>query len=102
MSEVDLSKPSLRGLIWLLRNPSAWPEDFRWNYETHMTCACGLASIFWGTGEMLCSADVARMMRMEVKANQFRRILADADYAFGDKSPSAEWVADKLEELING
>lgn len=43
----DLSKPSARGLSYLLRHKELWPEGFIWNYGCHGTCAIGLASRVW-------------------------------------------------------
>lgn len=44
---VDLSKPSLKGLSYLLRNRDQWPEGFRWNFGVWAGCAVGLAMAKW-------------------------------------------------------
>lgn len=45
--EIDLSKPSLSGLSYLLRNNAIWPIGFKWDFSTTETCALGLASEYW-------------------------------------------------------
>lgn len=68
----DLSKPSLKGLAWLLRHPWNWPVNFEWDYMTvgneivsaaqrevehaplpevpcgSAGCAVGVARLVWG------------------------------------------------------
>lgn len=46
--EIDLSKPSLPGLSYLLRNDAIWPIGFVWDFSVRDTCAIGLASEYWG------------------------------------------------------
>jgi hypothetical protein len=45
---VDLSKPSLRGLITMLRDKALWPVFFEWYFGNACKCAMGLASQKWG------------------------------------------------------
>lgn len=45
----DLSKPSVEGLIWLLRHKEAWPEDFEWDYVAPEKCGAGLGICIWKT-----------------------------------------------------
>jgi hypothetical protein len=45
--EPDLSKPSVRGLAWLLRHPERWPADFEFDFWDSQTCAKGLAHRQW-------------------------------------------------------
>jgi hypothetical protein len=45
--EPDLSRPSIRGLAWLLRHPERWPEGFEFNFMDCSRCAMGLAWQFW-------------------------------------------------------
>lgn len=43
-----LAKPSLKGLVYLLRHPQLWPEGFRWDWSRSESCAMGLAAKYWG------------------------------------------------------
>lgn len=43
----DLSKPSLEGLSWLLRQPEKWPSGFSWDYSKPSRCAVGLGRRVW-------------------------------------------------------
>lgn len=46
--EPDLSKPSVRGLAWLLRHPERWPWTFGpFDYNHCPSCAMGLARAMW-------------------------------------------------------
>lgn len=44
---VDLSKPSVLGLAYLLRHRELWPTDFVFDFADCPTCAMGLAVKFW-------------------------------------------------------
>ncbi len=46
----DLSKPSVAGLVYLLRHKEQWPRGFDWNYALCTCCGMGLADEMWGTG----------------------------------------------------
>lgn len=48
-AEPDLSKPSIRGLAWLLRHPERWPVGFEFDYGQCSRCAMGLAAQVWPT-----------------------------------------------------
>jgi hypothetical protein len=55
---VDLSKPDLRTLAIVLRNPELWPPDFReWNYSCCWTCALQMVLELWGVSA--CWRDTA-------------------------------------------
>lgn len=43
-----LSRPSVDGLCFALRNPTVWPRGFEWDYSCCETCAMGLAQELWG------------------------------------------------------
>lgn len=44
---IDLSRPSVRGLAYLLRHSELWPKGFEFNYLSQVTCAIGLAATYW-------------------------------------------------------
>jgi len=44
---INLDKPSLKGLIYMLRHPEEWPEGFTWYYNSCSQCAMGLAHTLW-------------------------------------------------------
>lgn len=46
--KIDLSRPSLEGLVWLLRHPDLWPEGFEWRFMSPFGCAMGLSARQWG------------------------------------------------------
>ena len=53
----DLSQPSVKGLIYLLRNKDQWPKTFGyWSYTSAPTCAMGLAQEMWP--EHICVKNV--------------------------------------------
>lgn len=45
---VDLSKPTIEGLIYLLRHKELWPENFVWHFPSCRSCAMGLFAEEWG------------------------------------------------------
>lgn len=44
---VDLSRPSLPALVWVLRHREIWPPRFKWDYTDCYSCAMGLAWRLW-------------------------------------------------------
>ncbi len=44
---LDLTKPSLAGLSYLLRQKEMWPGGFIWDYQCTDTCAMALAEAQW-------------------------------------------------------
>lgn len=44
---VDLSKPSIEGLIYALRHPEVWPKGFEFDFRFCSKCAMGLAHAMW-------------------------------------------------------
>lgn len=50
--KIDLSRPSLRGLSYLLRHKELWPVGFEWDFGNCDRCAMGLAFSIWNLGEL--------------------------------------------------
>lgn len=48
---LDLSKPSLEGLAFLLRHQELWPKGFVWNYADCSKCAMGMAHDLWAVAK---------------------------------------------------
>jgi hypothetical protein len=44
---LDLGKPSLEALSFMLRHRETWPPGFEWNYTHCRSCAFGLAQKTW-------------------------------------------------------
>ncbi len=49
LAPLDLSQPSLLGLVYLLQHKELWPPNFHWDYWQCDKCAMGLATAIWGT-----------------------------------------------------
>jgi|SRR5882672_4744252 len=103
ISIVDLSNPTLQNLIYVLRHPDIWPEDFEWNYYSPSTCAMGLAYQLWpdhiGNTHSHTMAECFGMdhedswdIFMDCKAGLFNTIMG--------RSPTAKQVANKLEKYL--
>lgn len=46
--QINLSRPSLQALSYVLRNKGLWPQDFGpWNFTEPSGCAMGLARCLW-------------------------------------------------------
>lgn len=59
---MNLSKPTIEGLAYILRHEEEWPEDFHWDFSSHRTCALGLMSEKWGNGDLLTTYDAAPLL----------------------------------------
>lgn len=44
---LDLNKPSLEALSYILRHKGLWPPEFYWDYSQCDRCAMGLAASLW-------------------------------------------------------
>lgn len=62
---VDLTKPSLEALAYVLEHAEHWPKGWTWNFRTPVNecgtagCALGIGMWLWGID---CGADVHRRM----------------------------------------
>jgi len=98
--DVDLSKPSLEGLSYLLRNKGLWPKGFAWDYTSNLRCAIALGKETWGR-----VAWQGHEMHMPVSdysrifcAERFRRTYNV--HCLSDVTP--ELVADKIDQYLSG
>lgn len=48
---LDLGKPSLEALSFMLRHREMWPAGFEWDYSECRNCAMGLAINLWNLRE---------------------------------------------------
>ena len=101
---VDLSKPSLEALSWLLRHKEMWPRGFEWNYSSCDTCAMGLAyelwtencvgaNTYWMKKIFNLSEEIARAIFIDAVVGQGR-------LGFSDITP--EMIADDIDEYLAG
>ena len=44
---LDLTRPSLEGLAYILRHKELWPKNFEWEFYRCDRCAMGLAYRLW-------------------------------------------------------
>lgn len=62
---MDISKPSVPGLAWLLRHREAWPKSFqRWDFSSSETCAMGLAAAQWNNGKIWGPVTIAKVLNI--------------------------------------
>lgn len=94
----DLTKPSIKGLIYILRNQKEWPEDFEWDFSSHQTCALGLINWKWGNEDRydILSAFTAAVM-LDITEDQARSIFIDPNNRKEEVQP--EHIAAQLEAL---
>lgn len=100
---LDLSRPSLRGLSFLLRHKELWPAGFVWDYGYCDSCAMGLARDLWGVdipgkGFFTQIADA-----FGIGMENFYRIFVEARFRRGlpelrDVTPAM--VADDIDALL--
>ena len=100
---LDLSKPSLEALAFMLRHREMWPGGFEWNYNECSTCAVGMARRLWESSiptRYCISEDVAKAFGMRecdaslifIRAARRRYILAT--------SVTPEMVADDIDAYL--
>ena len=85
----DLRVPSVEALIWILRHPDTWPDNFRWDYRKCNDCALGLMYHFWGTLPLSASEVLG------ISFSDGQRIFTGLGRSMGDVT--ATDVADELE-----
>lgn len=94
---IDLDRPSLAALSYILRHPDTWPKDFIWNFGDCYQCAMGLAHRLWKQIPRSSSETGATIMAREfaipygVALNIFL-----ADYGH------AEWLPRRVEHKTEG
>lgn len=90
----DLSKPSLKAAIALLRDRAKWPEGFEWDYSQCNTCAMGLFRDVWAQDRRAVPYETVSLLGID----------PENAYIFSSMVPHAhitpEIIADKLEELV--
>lgn len=113
----DLTKPSLAGLAWALRNLDRWPAYFGWDYshvqQEHSCgtrgCAIGLAAIMWSKEfgpvtnsrmDVLTAADLFRMSRDDAHGIFWDAISYGVPYAVCHIDITPEMVADRIDEHL--
>lgn len=105
IADLDLSRPSLRALSYLLRRPEMWPTGFAWYFGSCDTCAMGLAASLWGWAHPNTWGAAQRLDILH----------SDAIDIFGDVSMGAigygpvthseitpEMVADRIDQYLAG
>lgn len=96
--DVDLTKPSLKGLSYLLKHKELWPEGFDWNWSSPTHCAMGLCRKQWGTR-------LGMFFQLRKHSTIAARMLGitqpEAQHLFLNSSWSTPTtIADKIDELI--
>jgi hypothetical protein len=94
---LDLSKPSVKGLAFLLRHPDKQPVGFVFRYSSCDQCAMGLARAQWAAERVLWSPvqDTAELLGISHGAAS--RLFMTRGFCFG---VTAEEIAADLDELV--
>src|SRR4051812_15081819 len=90
-TKIDLSKPSLQALAYILRHRELWPEGFRWEFTDCTKCAMGLAIRLWHIHDSPCTGTMCEYFPIS---------RPEAHHLFlGYSHPSItpEMVADRIE-----
>lgn len=92
----DLTKPSLEGLVYLLRHEELWPKGFEYYWGEHRCCAMGLAKRFWNINNDGTSRAMATEFNIsqEVSSDFF---LSDKPSYPSRRDPTAEEIANYIE-----
>ena len=100
---VDLSEPSLKGLIYLLRHRELWPKTFnKWSFSDHSSCAIGLAYKTWPElGKWYVSIDLGAKIGLDRATSEDLFLRGNKAYGTpGHEYITPEMVANKLEEYV--
>ena len=104
----DLTKPSLKGLAYILRHKELWPKKFRWDFAVCERCAMGMAVKLWNYKTYYG--------HVAATANKFRISIPDARAMFCYESPympmdengnrlpgnvTPEMVADRIDKYLD-
>lgn len=110
---VDLSKPSLQTLSFILRNKEFWPKDFEWDFENFNQCAMGLLAQIFHKGNYPSERTLAMLDFKGEDLNE--RILAMMDFnlsysqvhaLFETPGPNEDWklspavIADRIDAFL--
>lgn len=86
---LDLSKPSLGALSFLLRHREMWPKGFVWDYTRCENCAMGLAWRLWNEVYIPDEYVISELFSIPYKVSE--QIFCDAeegrDVFFEDITP---------------
>lgn len=101
-AQIDLSKPSLEALSFLLRHRELWPKGFEWGYGECVSCAMGLAVSLWSIYRKDSYGDTVRkaLHVTEEKKEQFNDIFYFAGSRRGVNLIIPEMVADDIDAYL--
>lgn len=94
---VDMSKPSLRSAIALLRDRAKWPQNFEWNYGNACRCAMGLFRDTWNAGGVVTAGETSRLIGVGKDDGDYIFLRLHVNREACDITPDV--VADKLAAL---
>lgn len=98
---VDLSKPSLEALSWLLRHKEMWPRGFEWKYANCHKCAMGLAATLWRKSVDLPTTEVMEKVFF-MKEDAAEKIFLDGMFNHNTVDVTPEMIADDIDEYLAG
>lgn len=93
---VDLSKPSFRGMSYLLNHPEKWPYGYQFSYADIWRCAIGLGSLVWG----LASHEVEIALHAENKEAMAVFVDAGRNRGLAHEDVTPAMVAEDIDEWL--
>lgn len=101
---LDLTKPSLKALSYILRHKELWPEGFEWGFTRCESCAMGLAYELWQLGNRKrCTIFSMGRKLTEVfamKRETFSNIFEDKRPLYHTWNVTPEMVADQIDNHL--
>lgn len=94
---IDLSKPSLKGLAYILRHKELWPEGFEWRFTHPDRCAMGL---LYKRGDIELPHVGNMAVAMDISHTEANRIFWDGDRTYGTFYPTPEMVAAEIDKYL--
>jgi hypothetical protein len=95
--------PNLEVLSYVLRHRELWPDGFKWDYTSCLTCAFGMASkiwrnIHWPPADFLGTASSLFSLRRDDAAGIFVTASLEPNVLWSSVTP--EHVADAIDTYL--
>jgi hypothetical protein len=101
---IDITKPSIEALSYVLKNKNLWPRTFNWFYSDHYNCAIGLAAQLWPKSfrdrGFASSAEAASVLGMRIETSYDIFLEMHKHLGIEERDVTPEMVALELDKLV--
>ncbi len=100
---IDLRRPSLRGLAYLLRHKELWPEGFEFDYYDPFSCAIGLGRRVWNVpypDRNIHPESLHDIPQLGMTKGQYSLIFSWIGVYYNMRPVTADMAADYIDAMI--